>query len=1282
MKLTLLLFLFHLAVVARSNKIVVTNNASLYALANELKSDTTVIIDEGEYSLTTSHVLSFHGLHNVAIVGAGRGITLIKCDFGSGLDFSNITELTLANLSLVGCGKLMESTSINITSNKPAIFKAALYFLDCTNVIIDNLEVSNSTGTGIAMYDVTGKVWITNSLLQYNKPKEEEQLPSGGGMSIEFTYCLKPGESVGTPCTMTYTTNTVYTVRNCSFHGNTASSLDVVKTAYIVPHANNHQQFGRGGGMSVFFRGQAINNDINVLDCNFTNNQAVWGGGLHFDILDQSKGNQINIQNSNFNNNHCPYQVTLYSIGTGGGGIRIALLPQHGSDYQCHINLTNCTFVNNSAYYGGGISVQLLREDTLSATSTMKLSNCIWQNNMAKAGSAVDITTNWFPLGNVPVVYLDSCTFIGNTNQYTQKSIREVGVGALYSKSVPVMFQNNISFLENYGSAIAGVAVEFAFNTGTIAIFEGNTGNNGGAIALLGQAFIVVYPKTTFMFVENKADVSGGAIYSLSASNRETVNSGSCFVYYHNISIGPYDWDTNFTFEANYAPKGRSIYCTNLFPCVWGGLPGGTMASKEVVSQVLYWNGTFSYRGVVELDKEIETDPSYITNYRGVSNDGMLHIPPGRFYKFNIDWVDNKGEKIRTAYIVQTNNKMNCSVSEISSYSALGIVQLKGTPGSVLVLTFQSVSTQPLVITFNVTLDQCPPGYYLSHDSLPNATVCICSATQEEKYQYRGIDKCNDFELVSYLKPRFWAGYVNNGGLFATADCPKGYCFTNQTSLLKLPSNALSNSSDALMCKPQHRTGTLCGLCEKHHCVYRNMNQFKCGKYHFWHIAIHAARYVFVVALLTPIVLYNINLVDGLWSGCIYYSQILFTMHVDATDEVTAAIYHFIYGIFNLDFIEQLVPACISPTFRSALLILVFEYILFGVALFATISLIIYHAYKGEATRGISNAIITLFVLFFVKITTVSLLILNPVTLTGQGGYASTDRTTVVWVDGTKSYFKGGHLAYAIPATLLLALFLLPMGILIYYIKKLLYLQCKQNAVRTSQNTAFVDTTSLRRRCALSLEAYKKHFGDALEDPYKNKYEIFSGLHFLYRLMAICIYCFVMSFALQYLLQFLLHLATLIIQVTFHPFKKRMHNISNVIVFSCLIIISGINLYQYHVDSEQLNPDKLFYYVQFVVIMVPSMIMIYAIYESGVICHVSKKLKYCYNKYYKKYHNLEDGSTNRTKQNDPEYDKTCVPLSIWVALSFLCFGVIVLFIFVALVDVFCTKCQIVAKLLG
>lgn len=170
-----------------------------------------------------------------------------------------------------------------------------------------------------------------------------------------------------------------------------------------------------------------------------------------------------------------------------------------------------------------------------------------------------------------------------------------------------------------------------------------------------------------------------------------------------------------------------------------------------------------------------------------------------------------------------------------------------------------------------------------------------------------------------------------------------------------------------------------------------------------------------------------------------------------------------------------------------------------------------------------------------------------------------------------------------------------------------------------------------------------------------------------------------MSFSLQYVLQFLLHLATLMVHAALQPYKKRTHNITNAIIFTCLVIISGINLYQYHVASQHLDgPVKFFYYTQFGVIMVPSMIMLFGIYESQIICRAAFKLKCWYNKYCKKYTTLDDKSTN---QKDPENDKEHIPLFIWSCLFLLCLVTITLVIFAALIDVFCAKCNIVAKLI-
>ena len=173
-----------------------------YVLINGLNFSTTIMIHEGVYNINF-HNLSFYDLENVTIYGAGSNLTVIKCSFGTGLGFFNVTHLKLANFTLLGGGRIMNSTSINITTGDVAVFRVAVYLLDCSDVIIEGLMVTNSTGTGLAMYDVTGKVDIINSVFQYNKPLENEELPSDGGVSILFSHC-NPTKTLTCNLTITY----------------------------------------------------------------------------------------------------------------------------------------------------------------------------------------------------------------------------------------------------------------------------------------------------------------------------------------------------------------------------------------------------------------------------------------------------------------------------------------------------------------------------------------------------------------------------------------------------------------------------------------------------------------------------------------------------------------------------------------------------------------------------------------------------------------------------------------------------------------------------------------------------------------------------------------------------------------------------------------------------------------------------------------------------------------------------------------------------------------------
>ena len=105
-----------------------------------------------------------------------------------------------------------------------------------------------------------------------------ENYPGGGGFSVEFTFC-KPGlvQLLHTSeCETSTNINSLYLFHKCTFQSNYATTVNESSTTYI-PNAYGfrNQQFGRGGGLSVFFKDKALNNSVTIHSCKFIDNHAV-----------------------------------------------------------------------------------------------------------------------------------------------------------------------------------------------------------------------------------------------------------------------------------------------------------------------------------------------------------------------------------------------------------------------------------------------------------------------------------------------------------------------------------------------------------------------------------------------------------------------------------------------------------------------------------------------------------------------------------------------------------------------------------------------------------------------------------------------------------------------------------------------------------------------------------------------------------------------------------------------------------------------------------------------
>ena len=1133
----------------------------------EMTSGSKLIISAGDnYTLSYNDAMTMYGMDSIVILGEGSDNTVITCDSNAGLAFINMDNITIANLTLKECGAWRNSTTQNGTENYTLMFRCGIYFLDCHDVVIYDVIVTDGPGTGVMMYDTVGTVTIVNSQFIRNRVPENnvDDIPGGGGVYIEFSYC-KPNTTNFTACSPSVQANASYVIHNCTFIDNNGTAIKQNTTNFIPPIGQIHQQFGRGGGLSVHFKGNATNNTVNLTNCFVKGNGAIWGGGLLFDILDSSNHNLIIIANVALIDNSC-----LLGLGSGGGAIRIHFFPQLAMGASANmINISNTIFYNNSAYYGGGVSMSTNRErGVFVASNGITFWNCTWQRNIARVGSAVDLASSIdISEGQLVIPAFHNCSFIQNSNSYTTEVVQSVGLGSLNSDGIPCAFFNENYFMENDGTALSMLDALVDFKDNSSAVFYRNTGLRGGAVALLGSTVLRVFPNTLLWFKENTATDKGGAIYSISVGVRDVVNSRKCFIRYYNYVISPFEWKTKFVFINNTSPNpGHAIYCTTLIPCSWGSTSNSFVITSDAVRQTFRWNNTFTYTN--DDNDAVATDPASVH----VTTD-TLSFAPGQLYNLNLSITDDVGIPRQTVLFARSPNDSIVSVVNTSTYTSTNLIEVTGVQDRQFQLDFQSITTRVLSFSLNATLAKCPPGFYLPKSSPVSQSECRCTVYNANE-RYNDIPYCNEASLQAFIQSQFWAGYIRNDSVLVVGRCPPGYCLSNGSRQIPLPTEASNTKLNQLICSPNNREGILCGRCKPGHFIYANSKFYACGRctVESGVLVEFLAKYVPLIIFLITIILIDVNLASGHLNTFVFFSQMLpsLNLHAGGQIPISAAakpfveIYQFCYGVFNLQYFELLdsFPRVCTIKSHSAIAIVVLDYIpaLCPLIIIFIIWLIMYTSdycifmgkrnavgkvahclrniyRKVKPNKSISlsqsffRGLVTFLVLSYTKFTLVTFALLKPAYLSGPGGERY---DIVVNLDGTLKYFGHGHLPYAIPAILVLIfIVLLPLAVLAMY----------------------------PRMCSwLGIHVHRMMpFFDSLNGAFKHDCYYFALLYFVYRLILVAIFSFALEVQQQYVLQQTLSIAILVLHLIKRPYRDNMHNIVDLCLLALIPTILGFS---------------------------------------------------------------------------------------------------------------------------
>ena len=945
-----------------------------YAFSNcTIENSTTFTIGPGSFTLSTNlgsiYNTSFAHINDMTIAGAGPSESIINCNSsitgnsrGFGFAFVNMTNVKISNLSFVRCGEMRPSTSIAKPSDTSyAQFFVGVYIWRCTNVSMDHIHINDTEGVGLVMYETGGRVSVSHSVFYNNAiplyARSDPQIANGGGgVNVEFPYC--PPGHFDSSCNQTIISNSEYHFNHCVFLNNTAIGYyqkESSKISQTYPYAfYEHQSFGRGGGLSIFFSGYTANVDVNIENSTFEGNEAAYGGGLNVDFTDETDSNAVIInKNSYFIQNSCS-QLSKDLLFGGGGGARVAVT---SSDAVGQLNLNDTHFVQNKAYLGGGL---LTIYNQLSNDNVLMLIDSTWEGNTAHLGSAVCLHTG---VQQTLGVLIQGCCFKDQSIEYEpQLNTHTEGYGTVYVFNANVLWVGKNQFLNNVGSGLVVVGGTIFFYELSTIVFDSNVAANGGGIAIYANGILVLISNSSVHFINNSA-TAGGGIYVQSSVGWEQ----ECFIQLQSADVSPSTWsDSNITiyFCDNSAVVGGSdIYLPSVVPCLWYDDNETNLSNPRFVFKPPYWSA-FEYCNNNQSNNSISTGT---TRFVPPGNQTQVDISaiPGQFYNLLSYFtpVDDMDVNVSSAFSVRPPiNNANASVMVLpgSTYTSgpVRFSKKSGSTSSKDVMEVRTLTEPIVIIRVNVSLLECPPGSHFSGNS-----ECMCSSTGQKGY-LPGLN-CSgggDVNITVTLRPDYWFGYINypnDSQHPASGPCPSKYCSgLNSINISDLYVHSKS------FCPPGS-SGVLCGNCscgvhvlsETLYCC----SQTECGSLSTvdaWFLWV-SIELGFTTLIVTLILIFDVKILSGELCSFVFFCQILHSLNLLYCTDCyhwpdVLSVFKTLYGLWNLRFFSGLpVNICIKDWNAIELLALEYIFAFYPFLLILLIGLVFYFQEQASKPRTV-----------------------------------------------------------------------------------------------------------------------------------------------------------------------------------------------------------------------------------------------------------------------------------------------------------------------------------------
>ena len=886
------------------------------------RNSTSLILSGGYHNIENSFP-ALHSLNELEFRGSNSTLRCLL--LGLGLAFVESQDIKMHDLTVCNCSLLLPA-SINIDPDGLQL-QAALLMLMCRNVVLENIHIYDTlNGTSLVMYHVSGEVGIMKS--KFGTTYSNGNLVYSSGLLI-FTSqndsCTTKNSSLTSHCLQ----GSSYILQNVTFYNNSATDPrhSTFKTQKMC-----QSYVGRGGGFALIINENCSNHKFLLKNCTFLSNQAFQGSGMYIDIHSSSRNNSVYIDNCLFADNKVNEATKYQSIG-GGLSLKYLALPRE-QDYskipKTMVVVTKCNFTNNEAFNGGAIAISSLvaTEELIEERLNVRVENSTFSMNRAKLGAAIKVAC-FCLAGDVQHLAIEIANSIFITNSvllYSEWNVsHEKGVGVVYSSNVPLSIVGNNVFSYNNGSALAVVGSWVDFRDCSV-LFTGNTGTNGGAVNMLGSAYLLVNNNTDLKFVQNRAQFHGGAIANVFTEQQNSKVYPNCFIRHRDPFTHPNQWNAKFTFIANKAAiAGDSIFTTSILPCSWAGGTG-----KQELSEVFHWKGWEYHQvddSIIKDGVEVSTAAGHIQLIANGSE--SVASVPGKKFILPLQTTDDLFQStvaISTLFVVRLVQTSGVNASSKDTFmTASESLELSGSENSNTQVLLESLGQRSWLANFNVSLKPCPPGYGLDI----NTSKCVC-----QYFNYGSKIQCVDEKFKCKLRYGYWLGITKRGIEIST--CPPSFCklHKHKNEQYFLMPQQYDNLSNALC--SEHREGIICGKCKKGYGVSVTTGQLICIPCKDSQLATNIVMYWFMtfiplVAFFILLALLKIRISNGVMNSFTFYMQAIFTaigstpgnssiyltLYIEKRLKLWK-LYRIAHGVFNFRIVENFFhPICLHRQLNS-----------------------------------------------------------------------------------------------------------------------------------------------------------------------------------------------------------------------------------------------------------------------------------------------------------------------------------------------------------------------------